>query len=283
MTTPDQLLADSTWRRRHSVYTLWTLFCGLGFVSLLYTGVRSKRNKWIMWGAIYGAIVIGAIAIGGSLSPDDPDAATPPGANFAYTAWMIVWVVSAIHVFRVRKDWLRWKAAAAWQPQWYEAPVASHSAASADLSGIGMEDPVAEFLAGPAPSAMAASRRPPPPPVLPRSGATQNPPAYPTVQSPTGLPAAAPESLAREVTPGERVDLNSVSVDVLAALPGVGVATATRIVEERKRRGGFQSVDEAALAVGVQPHVRARLQNVAIVSGREEPQPRRTSGRIVDI
>ena len=79
------------------------------------------------------------------------------------------------------------------------------------------------------------------------------------------------------------MDLNSASIDVLAALPGVGVATATRIVEERKRRGGFQSVDEAALAVGMQPHVHARLRNVATVSERDEPRLRRTHGRIVDI
>lgn len=60
MTTPEQLLLDPEWRRRHSTYTLWALACGLGFVALLYTGSHAKRTDWTTWGAIYGVVVIGA-------------------------------------------------------------------------------------------------------------------------------------------------------------------------------------------------------------------------------
>lgn len=283
MTTPDQLLADPKWRRRHSVYTLWALFFGFGFVAFLYTGIRAKKNNWIMWGAVYGVIVIGALTIGGSSSPDDPDAARPLSDTLSAVAFFIVWIVSAVHVFRLRKDWLRWKAAAAGQPQWYEAPIASHSALSADLSAIGMDDPGAEFLGGPVPAGTAGSGSLPRPGVVPPAAAAQAPFAPPAVQTPTAIPTSAAGSVAREATARDLVDLNSVSVDVLAALPGVGVATATRIVEERQRRGGFQSVDEVALAVGMQPHVRARLPKVAFVSERVPPQSTRTHGRIVDI
>lgn len=289
MTTPEQLLADAGWRRRHSVYTLWALFFGFGFVSLFYIGARAKKNRWMVWGVVYGALVIGAIAIGGSLSPDDPDAPTPLGTNLAYTLLMIVWVISAIHVFRARKEWLRWKAGQAGQVPWYQssssAPPTPQSAA--DLSGIGLDDPTSDYLA-PAPPASAVTpaatppaptaprRRLPPPPTRPPLRGTDRPLPPPPSAPPRSRPLAA------ETIP-DPIDLNTATVDDIASLPGVGVATAHRIVEERNRRGGFESVDEAALAAKLQPHVRSRLQQAAVVSERQQPRRRGTAGRIVDI
>lgn len=290
MTTPEQLLADSGWRRRHSVYTLWALFVGFGFVSLFYTGVRAKKNNWTTWGVVYGVLVIGAIAIGSTVSPEDPEAPTPVVENIAMTIFFVMWVVSAIHVFRVRKEWLRWKAAAAGRPQWYEAPGSSTTEApAADLAGLGMDDPTSEYLApvppppapAPAPRTTTAPprRRLPPPPTSPPPGRTDRPlPPSPSVP-PATQPAASHE---RDLV-STPIDLNTATVDELASLPGVGVATAHRIVEERNRRGGFESVDEAAVAAKVQPHVRSRLQQAAVVSERQQQRRRGTAGRIVDI
>jgi hypothetical protein len=289
VTTPEQLLADATWRWRHSVYTLWALLFGLGFVSLLYTGVRAKKTNWTTWGIAYGVLVIGTYVIVGSVSPSDPDAPTPLRVDLAMMVLMVAWVVSAIHVFRARKEWLRCKASAAGQPRWYEAPVSTTKDPAADLSGIGMEDPAGEYLAGPppdqAPTPTTSTRPPPPPLVAPSPHASRKLPPPPSPATPpanrgdaTGPAPGAPEAPARNV-----VDLNTATVDELAVLPGIGIATATRIVEERKRRGGFDSVDEAAIAAGVQPHVRARLQKLAVVSKRDQPRQRGTSGRIVDI
>jgi hypothetical protein len=291
MTTPEQLLADPSWRRRHSVYTLWAIF-GFGFVSLLYTSARAHRNDWMKWGAMYGVVAIPALAVGGSLSPEDPDAPAPLGANLAIAAWAIVWIISAIHVFRARKEWLRWKASAAGQARWYETPASSvaTSASAADLSNIGLEDPTSEYLAGPPPVATPpgsspASTRPPPLPTAPPQPSGTRSPAPPPAAAPppraTELPAQPAEPTTAPRT--DLIDLNTASVDDIAALPGVGVATAHRIVEERQRRGGFGSVDEAALAVNVQPHVRARLQKLAVVSERQQPTRQRSTGRIVDI
>lgn len=271
MTTPEQLLADAGWRRRHSVYTLWAILFGFGFVSLFYTGARAKKNQWMAWGAAYGVIVIGALAIGGSLSPKDPDTPTPLGVNLVYGAWVVVWIVSAIHVFRVRKEWLRWKAAAAERPQWYEAPPASANAIpAADLTGIGLDDPTSDYLAQ-APPASAVTRAAPP-----TAAAAPRRPPPPTSAPPPNRPSGA------EASP-KLIDLNTATVDDIASLPGVGVATAHRIVEERNRRGGFESVDEAAVAAKLQPHVRSRLQQGAVVSERQQPRRRGTAGRIVDI
>ncbi len=120
MIRPEQLLADRHWRRRHSRYAWWSLVGG-GFISLLYTGIRAKRVDWLTWGAIYGVIMISLTQISSALSPADPDAPTPLVPGLLNNAFVIVAVVSGIHVLRVRKDWLRWKATALGQPQWYDA------------------------------------------------------------------------------------------------------------------------------------------------------------------
>ena len=52
---------------------------------------------------------------------------------------------------------------------------------------------------------------------------------------------------------GLRVDLNRVTAHDLATLPGVGDRLARRIVEERRRRGGFRSCDQLSEVKGVGP------------------------------
>jgi competence ComEA-like helix-hairpin-helix protein len=46
------------------------------------------------------------------------------------------------------------------------------------------------------------------------------------------------------VSAGAPVNLNSASVPQLEALPGIGKATAERIVEYREKNGGFKKVEE---------------------------------------
>jgi len=49
------------------------------------------------------------------------------------------------------------------------------------------------------------------------------------------------------------VNLNTASVEALETLPGVGPATAARIIEFRKSHGGFGSVDELLTVKGIGP------------------------------
>jgi len=214
--------------------------------------------------------VIPAITIGSALAPEDPEAPTPLLVNLVYGAFAIIWVVSAIHVFRTRKEWLRWKAAQAVQAPWYESSQAvPPTSQSADLTDIGIDDPTSNYLA-PTPPTSAVT------PTATPSRRTKEPAPPPSNARPPSRPLS-PASVP------ELIDLNTATVDDIASLPGVGIATAHRIVEERNRRGGFASVDEAAVATKLQPHVRSRLQQGAVVSERPQPRRRGTSGRIVDI
>lgn len=56
--------------------------------------------------------------------------------------------------------------------------------------------------------------------------------------------AGPQKAIDASVIPGFPIDLNSASVEELMLLPGIGEKTALRIIEKRKEKGGFSSVDE---------------------------------------
>jgi competence protein ComEA len=64
------------------------------------------------------------------------------------------------------------------------------------------------------------------------------------------------------------VNVNTATVEELTALPGIGEKRAQAIVEARKQKGGFKSVDELEEVKGIgpanleklRPHLRAGTQ-----------------------
>jgi competence ComEA-like helix-hairpin-helix protein len=83
-------------------------------------------------------------------------------------------------------------------------------------------------------------------------------PAPPRVAPP---PAAAPEP-----APIKPVDVNRAAVAELAALPGVGPGLAQRIVEERERRGRFDSPEALRYVLGMGPKKLAAIRRFVTVS-----------------
>ena len=91
-----------------------------------------------------------------------------------------------------------------------------------------------------------------------RSGRPSSSPAVPV-----GSTGASP-GRSRGASPGlptadEVVDLNRAGAAELEALPGVGPVLAERILETRRRLGGFRSVDQLLEVKGVGPAVLERL------------------------
>ena len=106
----------------------------------------------------------------------------------------------------------------------------------------------------------------PPPPIppaprprsAPRWGAARPEPTAPAraLQPPrTGATAAPPAQIA-DTRP---LDLNHASADEISRLPGVGPSLARRIVEERDRRGRFESSDSLRGILGMGPKKLAAL------------------------
>lgn len=63
----------------------------------------------------------------------------------------------------------------------------------------------------------------------------------------------------QRLTLGLKLDLNRVSAEDLAVLPGVGPTLAKAIIDARKARGGFKSIEELDSVPGVGP---ARLETL---------------------
>ncbi|MBX3360540.1 MAG: helix-hairpin-helix domain-containing protein, partial [Phycisphaeraceae bacterium] len=62
-----------------------------------------------------------------------------------------------------------------------------------------------------------------------------------------------------------RVDLNRADLAQLELLPGVGPATAARIVAYREQIGGFRTVDELSGVRGIGPRTMERLRERVMV------------------
>jgi len=63
----------------------------------------------------------------------------------------------------------------------------------------------------------------------------------------------------RPLSPGERLDPNRASEEELDRLPGVGPATAQRIVRFRDEKGSFSEVDDLLAVPGIGPATLARI------------------------
>jgi competence ComEA-like helix-hairpin-helix protein len=112
---------------------------------------------------------------------------------------------------------------------------------------------------------------PPPIPPQPRPRAAARWAAAAKPETPTPAPIAGPRrarAAAAEpapVTDPRPLDLNHASVEEIARLPGVGPSLARRIIEERERRGRFDSPDGLRSVLGLGPRKLAALRELVTV------------------
>lgn len=78
-----------------------------------------------------------------------------------------------------------------------------------------------------------------------------------TKASPVGRPLSS--------NPGPVLALNAASIEELDALPGIGPALASRILEERDRLGGFATLDDLLAVRGIGSSTLERLRPLVTV------------------
>ena len=94
-----------------------------------------------------------------------------------------------------------------------------------------------------------------------------SPPAAARRAGPAGAtPVPSPASTAPAPSPpAEPLDVNRADAAALARLPGVGAALAQRIVEERERRGRFDSPEALRYVLGMGPKKLAAIRPLIAV------------------
>ncbi len=75
-----------------------------------------------------------------------------------------------------------------------------------------------------------------------------------------------------------QVDINSASSSELQTLPGVGEATAARIVEDRELRGPFGSLQDLRRVHGIGARMVENLEGLAVAGPGADPERREDAG-----
>ncbi len=258
-----------SWEWAHSLWIGWAVF-SLGMlspVSFLYAGLRGRERSWLVWAGIYALPWIPLLII-----QEDP---VGWGAfDYAMLFLIAVWVASSVHAIRIRGEYLRRIAArrierrgypsqrvtpAVNQPPagWYPHPTGGVGEQWWDGSRWGTQ------TRGDSPSASVYSHT-----------ATES-------GSSVGSSASSGEAV-RHVESPEVVDLNTGREEDIAAVPGIGVVLAKRIVAERYQAGGFRSVEAMAVAVGLKPHILQQVRDRLTVSQVPAVPSAHPRGRVVD-
>lgn len=73
---------------------------------------------------------------------------------------------------------------------------------------------------------------------------------------------------------GQKINLNTATVEQLTQLKGVGPAIADRIVADREANGSFKTIDDLGRVKGIGPKVLASIRDQVTVGAPEKmPEP----------
>lgn len=232
------------WEYRNSTWMLWTLL-SLGFlnyVSFFYISKKVKQKKWFKAGLVYSSIFIVFMFA--------PDFFTP--------IFIISWLVSIFHVFKIRTEYLlRLEAVQA----------SGHERREIDK----LKETISKEYGRHDSSYSASNSR------TEESRSVSN-----KLES---QPNKVEYNKVDERKVMERpIDINTASEEEIATVPGVGSIFAAKIMVIRSQENGFRSFDHFVQALSVKPHLAEKIKSHIIFSNvsDNERQVKRTEGRIVD-
>ncbi|MBS4196297.1 ComEA family DNA-binding protein [Lederbergia citri] len=90
------------WELRNSIWVLWAIFSFgfLNYVSFFYASYRVKQRKWFIAGIIYSIIFIMTMVVT-EIFPEEHWV-----YNLTMVAFLLGWIFSVFHVFKIRPEYL---------------------------------------------------------------------------------------------------------------------------------------------------------------------------------
>lgn len=264
------LLADRSWRLRHSAWMLALIFgCGfMSFIGFLYCAIRVRTKKWWIIAGITAALgAIGIVIV--ELSPQTPEGSeSSQGSAWAGGYLVMLWIGLIVYGLIVNRDYLRWRAAQDGAGAWYRQ---SQGAVPAN----GLSSPPAGPVSGVANPGSAQTA-----PVLGVETTEYFAPSAPSSGTQTPLPARTSEPPEPLPLPLPLLDVNSADAASIASRLGLAEASAGRVVKARQQRGGFKTLDEIAAAAELQPHEFVKLRDGGTLGPYRPPaeQPKSAPG-----
>jgi DNA uptake protein ComE-like DNA-binding protein len=143
------------WEWWHSLWIGWTFTAGMfNWIAFLYVGARARRQRWVIWGALYSIPFILAMVFSeGSETVMD----------VVVIVMIVVGIASIIHAFRIRPEYLRTIASglqAAPKPSFYSPEQRDQAVAHRQPAPPpATEPPPSRAAAGPSPVADASASR----------------------------------------------------------------------------------------------------------------------------
>lgn len=227
------------WELLNSWWILTAIaFCG--FIGFFYIGVTAKQKKWKISGAVYFVIWFVLFCL-------------IQGSDLTLALFLISWVVSIMHSFRVRKEYLI-------RREYIIKNKLHEKKKNAKLVKIQQE--IRKEYEGDTISAEQLRES--------VEKCVELPKTQSEVSSALDLLNRSEENMTDTVVAESanmedgKVDINNCSVQELASLPGVSVVIAKKAEMYRREHRGFSSVDEFFSVIALKPHFVEQIQDLII-------------------
>lgn len=230
------------WEYRNSLWMLWTVLSigFLNYVSFFYISRKVKQKKWFKAALVYSVIFIMYMIF--------PDFFTP--------IFIISWIVSIFHVFKIRTEYLLRLEA-----------VQASGLNNRELDKL-KETITREYERSTSNYTEANTR------VEERASIKPQ------------IPLAEVKYIKAEESGfmEKRIDINTALEQEIAEVPGIGNIFASKIVSVRSQENGFRSFDHFVQTLSVKPHLAEKIKSHISFShnSHTEQRVKKTEGRIVD-